>query len=110
MMNILHKIMGSLTGVDHSAALPPDAVLVDVRSPAEFASGHVQGALHMPLVRLSHDIGQVAPDKGTPVIVYCQSGARSASARRQMMDMGYQNVINGGGVRALAERLQRPIV
>jgi phage shock protein E len=109
-MGILQKIMGSITGVDSSEALPPDAVLVDVRSPAEFASGHVQGALHMPLVRLLHDIGQIVPDKNTPVVVYCQSGARSASARRQMMDMGYQNVINGGGVRALAERMRRPVV
>lgn len=103
-------ILQSIFGGGAAEPLPGNALVIDVRSPAEFEAGHLQGAIALPLVRLAHDIGQVAPDKSAPLIVYCQSGARSASARRQLQDMGYEQVVNGGGVQSLAARMERPIV
>lgn len=108
-MGIFGKIISTLSGAG-GEPLPDDATLIDVRSAEEFASGHVEGAVALPLNRLAQGIGAVAPDKTRPVIVYCASGARSAMARRQLLDMGYQSVTNGGGVRALASRMQRAIV
>lgn len=91
-------------------ALPAQAMLIDVRSPAEFASGHVDEAISIPLELLSREISKAAPDKDAPIIVYCLSGGRSASARSQLIEMGYRQVFNGGGVTNLAERMQRNIV
>lgn len=102
-------IFGKLFGAAAPEPLPENAVLIDVRSPAEFASGHLQDAVLLPLPALAQGVGSVAPDKDRPVIVYCQSGARSAMAQQQLRSMGYQNVVNGGGVHALAQRMQRPI-
>lgn len=91
-------------------ALPEQATLIDVRSPGEFVSGHIDEAIPLPLDRLARDIGNAAPDKAAPIVVYCQSGARSASARQQLIGMGYQQVVNGGGIHALAGRMNRKIV
>lgn len=106
-MTILQKLFACSKPPE---ALPEHATLIDVRSPAEFALGHVEAALSIPLVLLSHEIGKAVPDKDAPIIVYCLSGGRSASARTQLLGMGYRNVFNGGGVANLAERMQRKIV
>lgn len=106
-MGIFGKLFASLTGPAES--LPENAILIDVRSPEEFSSGHIKDAIPLPLACLTRDIGNVVVDRATPIIVYCQSGGRSAMAKRALMDMGYQNVINGGGVRALATRMNREI-
>lgn len=104
-------IFGKLFGADAaSEALPENAILIDVRSPEEFASGHIKDAISVPLNQLPRDITSVASNKAIPIIVYCLSGGRSASARRLMLDMGYQNVINGGGIRSLAGRMNREVV
>ncbi|GAB3537789.1 hypothetical protein GCM10027343_01830 [Noviherbaspirillum agri] len=106
-MGIFGKLLDSLTGADEP--LPENAVLIDVRSPEEFSSGHIKDAIPLPLNCLTRDIGSVVVDKATPIIVYCQSGGRSAMARRALTDMGYQTVVNGGGVRSLAARMGREI-
>jgi phage shock protein E len=90
-------------------ALPDPAILIDVRSPAEFAAGHIRDAISLPLICLSQDIGGVVADRTVSVIVYCQSGARSASARQQLLDLGYRHVVNGGGLHVLALRMNREI-
>lgn len=86
-----------------------DAVLLDVRSPGEFASGHIDGALNVPLDRLAHDIAQAVPDRATPLVLYCQSGGRSGMACQVLRQLGYTQLNNGGGVGALALQLGRPI-
>lgn len=107
-MGLLTKILG--LGDDAPEALPEQALLLDVRSPAEYASGHIRDAIPIPLSDIAMDIGRVAPEKSAPIIVYCQSGGRSASARQQLLQMGYQNVVNGGGLHTLAGRIGRDIV
>lgn len=62
------------------------AVVVDVRSPAEFASGHVEGALNLPVDELSARLGELPADR--TVIVYCRSGARSARAAATLKAAG----------------------
>lgn len=70
------------------------AQLVDVRSPAEFASGHVPGSVNIPLNEI--DQGAARLDKQRWVIVYCASGTRSAVARRQLLGRGFERVLNAG--------------
>ncbi|CAN5167762.1 rhodanese-like domain-containing protein [soil metagenome] len=92
-----------------SAPLPDNALVIDVRSPGEYESGHVRGALNLPLDRFAQDIGRLAPDKSVPVMLYCLSGGRSGGACRLMQQLGYQQVINGGSAGAVALQLNRPI-
>jgi rhodanese-related sulfurtransferase len=75
------------------------AKLVDVRSPAEFSSGHIQGALNIPVEEVRNRAGKVLrPDQ--PVVVYCLSGARSAMAARQLKEAGFQRVHDLGPMSA----------
>ena len=64
------------------------AVLLDVRSPAEHASGHPRGALNIPLQDLPRRMGELPQDR--PVVVFCASGRRSASAGEMLSRAGYE--------------------
>lgn len=86
-----------------------DALLIDVRSPGEYASGHVDGAVNVPLDRIETQLPALAPDKSQAIILCCASGMRSGMALRALQAMGYQAAINGGATSALALQLQRPI-
>ncbi len=73
--------------------LADGAVLVDVREVDEFSGGHIPGARHVPKSFLESRIEGAAPDRSAPVILYCQSGNRSAWAARTMIeDLGYEQV------------------
>ena len=72
-----------------------DALLVDVRSPQEFAGGHAEGALNIPLRELSARRGEIP--SGRKIIVYCLSGARSASAASVLRGHGHE-VLDAGGL------------
>jgi len=64
------------------------AVLLDVRTPEEFAIGHIDGALNIPIDDLGARIAELA-DKDNPVIVYCRSGSRSAQAAKTLEKAGF---------------------
>lgn len=96
-------VAGSVAGQD----LPP--VLIDVRTEAEFAAGHLRGAHLLPLDRFTEGIEALVPHKQQPVVVYCRSGARSGSAVNWMNQHGYTQARNGGGIGTLALELQCPI-
>ncbi len=74
------------------------ATLVDVRTPEEYAMGHIDGATLLPLDTLAIKAETALADKNTNVIVYCQSGARSAYAAAQLAAMGYSSVHDLGGI------------
>jgi phage shock protein E len=95
--------MGSKTGAN---AAP---ILVDVRSPGEFASGHVEGALNMPLDRLQIEAPKALPDPSAEVVLYCLSGARSHMAMVWLQQMGYTGARNGGSVGMVAMQTGRAI-
>jgi phage shock protein E len=91
------------------AAWDDDALLIDVRTPAEYASGHVEGAFNLPLDRFAQDHAIVAPDKSRQIILYCQSGARSGQALQFLRQQNYERVLNGGSAGAVALKANRPI-
>jgi phage shock protein E len=72
------------------------AKIIDVRTPEEFQDGAYPNAVNIPLSQLSQRISEIPKDK--PVVVYCLSGARSASAARTLKNAGYTDVINAGGL------------
>lgn len=73
------------------------AVLLDVRTKAEYREGHIPGSVHLCVDSIDRIEGVVS-DKETPLFVYCLSGARSAQACRFLKRFGYTNVTNIGGL------------
>jgi len=81
-------------------------VLIDVREPYEFASGHLKGAVNVPLGQLAGKLGKFDSDAETFVI--CQSGHRSATAVRLLKRAGFENAYSvKGGTSAWRGRLVR---
>lgn len=84
-----------------------NALLLDVRTDAEFASGHLTGATQIDFYRSDFEEALSALDKNQPVFVYCRSGNRSGKAAKQMKAMGFKEVYNlEGGIGAWARRNQ----
>lgn len=73
-----------------------DYTVIDVREPNEFATGHVAGALNLPLSQLMQGAPQLNDSpKDSNIIVYCRSGSRSEVAMNILSSMGFTNIING---------------
>jgi len=74
-----------------------DAVVVDVRDPAEYGAGHALGAKNLPLARIESGAGDVAKKKDATLILYCDSGDRSGKAATALRKQGYTKVLNLSG-------------
>ena len=68
----------------------PQTLLVDVREPSEYQSGHILNAINIPLRTLSHNLEQIP--RVLPVVLYCSSGYRSAMGVMTLHLLGYENV------------------
>lgn len=82
---------------DAHALVANGALLIDVRTPSEFAGGHLPGARNVPLDRLEAE----APRLGGPatsLVVYCRSGGRSSSAASTLRRLGFTTVADLGGL------------
>jgi len=79
-------------------------IIVDVRTPEEFATGAYPEAINIPLDELGERMGELGNDAAREIIVYCASGARSAYAQRMLSQIGFRNVKNGGGIAAMMAR------
>jgi rhodanese-related sulfurtransferase len=78
-----------------------DALLLDVREPAEFEGGRLPNAVHIPISQLQSRIGEIAKHKARPVVTYCGSGTRSRSAGAALAKAGFTEIYNlNGGYRA----------
>lgn len=82
-------------------------VVIDVRTPQEFAAGHIDGALNIPVEQVGLGIKSIKGlKKESPILVYCRSGRRSAHARFILEQQGFRRVLDGGGMDALARHLK----
>ncbi len=80
--------------VDLAQLIKEGATIVDVRSKAEYAGGHVKGSINIPLDQLGSNLAKLKKDKA--IITCCASGMRSGVAKSQLKGKGYENVHNGG--------------
>lgn len=76
------------------------AVLLDVRTTAEYDEGHIEGSQLLPVEELAGRISELPQDKSTPIVVYCRSGRRSALAAAQLTESGYTQVFDLGGIQS----------
>jgi rhodanese-related sulfurtransferase len=86
-----------------------DALVLDVRTQDEFARGHIVSARHVPLADLDKRLPEFAKYKSKPVILCCQSGARSASALASLKKAGFEQAFNLRGGLQEWERAGQPI-
>jgi rhodanese-related sulfurtransferase len=78
-----------------------DAQIIDVREPNEYSAGHLPESRNIPLGRLEERAGELEKFKDAPLILVCQSGARSGGACAQLSKLGYSRVHNlEGGIDA----------
>lgn len=74
------------------------AILLDVRTKAEYEAGHIEGAINISHTDILEKAEEILPDKSTDIIVYCATAKRSSQAQMLLMYMGYQNVYNIGNM------------
>ena len=95
---VLKKVLGPVSEAKARQLFQAGAKVIDVRSLAEFNSGHIRGAVNIPYDEIGVRIETVAPDKSTPLLVHCLSGGRSAVARGALRRKGYTQVHNLGSL------------
>ena len=95
MIQFFKNLFSSGPKVSLDELVDKGAVILDVRSQAEFAGGHLTNSVNIPLDALKNRLGEL--DSSKPVITCCASGIRSASAKNILKSNGFGEVKNGGG-------------
>lgn len=90
--------------VDVKNLVKNGAIILDVRSKEEFNSGHIKGAVNIPLDTLASSVSKLG-NKDKNIITCCMSGGRSSMAKSILHGAGYNNVHNGGGWHSLQNKL-----
>jgi phage shock protein E len=104
MIQFLRKLFGIGPATDYAQLVKDGAVIVDVRSKGEFDSGHINGAIHIPLDSIVNNLSKLK-DKNKTIITCCASGMRSAAAKNILKSNGYISVFNGGGWSSLQGKI-----
>ena len=73
-------------------------IILDVRRPDEFASGHIPGAINIPNEDIGDEEISQLSDKNQLILVYCRSGNRSKQASAKLVALGYTNIVEFGGI------------
>ena len=93
-MNFLKQLFSGRQTIDLKNIIEQGAFLVDVRTPDEFAGGHVRGSVNIPLNTIQTQLPKFKNKKN--IIVFCLSGGRSSQAKSILEQNGFTNVVNGG--------------
>ena len=92
----LLKRVGQVSPSNAQSYLKNGALVIDVRSPAEFASGHLPSAINVPLPEIETALPRRVKDKSQVLLLHCQSGMRSGVASKKLKHIGYANAFNLG--------------
>ena len=101
-MGFLSNLFGG-PKVDLKQLVKEGAIILDVRTPAEFNGGHVKGAVNIPLQQIEKAVSKFKKEQ--VIITCCASGMRSGSAKSFLKSKGFSNVHNGGGWTSLRSKL-----
>jgi phage shock protein E len=99
------KRSGQISSKDARARLKNGAMLIDVRTVGEFASGHLPNAINLPLDEIESTVPRRVRNKDQALLLHCQSGMRSGVARKKLIALGYANVFNLGSYERAAKVL-----
>ena len=91
-------------------ALADDVIVIDVRTPEEFASGHLEGAVNIDVQSPDFEAQLAQLDPAGSYFVYCRSGNRSGQAIDRMTALGFTDLTNGGSVESASAATGIPVV
>ena len=94
---------GQISIKDAQTHVKNGALVIDVRTPAEFSSGHLPGAINLPLDQIETSLPRRVQDKSKVLLLHCQSGMRSGVAKKKLVALGYANAFNLGSYGRAAE-------
>lgn len=94
MIELIRKLLGMGPKADLGALITNGAVIIDVRTTAEYSGGHLKNSINVPLQVLPSQLAKLKKDK--PIITCCASGMRSGSAKSILKANGFEEVHNGG--------------
>lgn len=93
-----YKMVSMSEGIE-IAKNNPDAIIVDVRHDDEYKAGHIPGAVLLTMETITEETAaKVLPDKNQMILIYCRSGRRSKIAAQTLLELGYTNLIEFGGI------------
>lgn len=104
MINAIKNLFGFGAKVDYADLVKQGAIILDVRSKAEYQGGHIKGSINIPVDTLNNNLSKLKKDK--PIITCCASGMRSASAKSILKSNGFTEVHNGGGWSSLQNKIR----
>ncbi len=87
---------GQISAKDATGYLKNGALVIDVRTPGEFNSGHLTNAINIPLDEIATAVPQRVKDKSQVLLLHCASGMRSGIAQKKLNSLGYTNAFNLG--------------
>lgn len=96
---IYRRFAGKIGGTKARELVKNGALLLDVRSDAEFGTGHLDGAKNISVTDLGARIKDLPADRARPIVVYCASGMRSGTAKRKLESAGFTQVFDVGTMR-----------
>ena len=108
-LNLL-KIYALATLLLSSIVFSDEPLIVDVRSLEEVKTGIIQDAIHIEWTQIDKEINNIDITKDQPIYLYCRSGNRSGKATVILEKIGFTNVINAGGIKEAAKKLDKKIV
>ncbi|MBX2924466.1 MAG: rhodanese-like domain-containing protein [Chitinophagaceae bacterium] len=102
-MGILSALFGKKSPEDFKSLIKEGALIIDVRSPAEFAGGHIEGSINIPLDEMQRHIASLK-SKNKKIITCCRSGNRSGAAKNVLSEHGLIT-FNGGAWNSLNKKI-----
>ena len=103
MLETIKKILGIAPKTDFAQLVKEGATILDVRTKGEYASGHIRGAVNIPVEKLADNLSKLK--KNSVIITCCASGMRSATAKGLLISKGFLNVYNGGSWLSLDRKI-----
>ena len=93
-----YKMVSMAEGIE-IAKNNPDSIIVDVRRDDEYKAGHIPGAVLLTMETITEGTAaKVLPNKNQMILIYCRSGRRSKIAAQSLLELGYTNLIEFGGI------------
>lgn len=89
-----------ISGVQAKEMMDADSsvIVLDVRTEEEYNQGHIEGSILIPNTEINKRASEELPDKDASILIYCRSGNRSAIAAKKLVNLGYTNVYDFGGI------------
>ena len=104
MIQAIKKLLGIGPKPNYRELINQGAIILDVRSKAEFAGGHIENSINIPVNELVNNLSKLK-NKDQTIICCCASGMRSGMAKKSLQSKGYTAVYNGGGWTSLRNKL-----